>query len=171
MLTKDGNKKNKKRIINMNLKEEGFTLLELLITTVVLGVGILALIGMQVAAISGNSSANQMTVATTLAQDQIEQLKRLSFFDAALTDSNTGNNGALTNSADDESFDQTDASNPINESGGTTGLRRYRRFWNIADNTPIQGTKTVVVFVYWGTVDNETGLTQHRVIIPTTIGR
>ena len=155
----------------MNLKEKGFTLIELMIAMIVLGIGILALIEMQVAAMSGNSSANQMTIATTLAQDQIERLKGLSFFDAALTDTNVGNNGALTNPTDDESFDLTDASNPINESGGTTGLRRYRRFWNIADNTPIQGVKTVVVFVYWGTVDEDTGLTQHRVIIPTTIGQ
>jgi hypothetical protein len=82
-----------------------------------------------------------------------------------------GNNGSLTNPTDDESFDQTDAGNPINESSGTTGLRRYRRFWSIADDTPIQGVKTIVVFVYWGTVDEDTGLTQHRVIIPTTIGQ
>ena len=155
----------------MNLKEKGFSLIELMIAMIVLGIGILALIEMQVAAMSGNSSANQMTIATTLAQDQIERLKGLSFFDAALTDTNGGNNGALTNPTDDESFDLTDASNPINESGGTTGLRRYRRFWNIADNTPIQGVKTVVVFVYWGTVDGATGLTQHWVMIPTTIGQ
>lgn len=155
----------------MNLKEKGFTLIELMIAMIVLGIGILALIQMQVAAMSGNSSANQMTIATTLAQDQIERLKGLSFFDATVTDTNGGNNGALTNPTDDESFDLTDASNPINESGGTTGLRRYRRFWNIADNTPIQGVKTVVVFVYWGTVDGDTGLTQHWVMIPTTIGQ
>jgi len=158
-------------MMSMNLKEKGFSLIELMIAMIVLGIGILALIEMQVAAMSGNSSANQMTIATTLAQDQIERLKGLSFFDAALTDTNTGNNGALTNPTDDESFDLTDASNPINESGGTTGLRRFRRFWNIADNTPIQGVKTVVVFVYWGTVDGDTGLTQHWVMIPTTIGQ
>jgi len=158
-------------MMSMNLKEKGFTLIELMIAMIVLGIGILALIEMQVAAMSGNSSANQMTIATTLAQDQIERLKGLSFFDAALTDTNAGNNGALTNPTDDESFDLTDASNPMNESGGTTGLRRYRRFWNIADNTPIQGVKTVVVFVYWGTVDGDTGLTQHWVMIPTTIGQ
>ena len=60
----------------MNLKEKGFTLIELMIAMIVLGIGILALIQMQVAAMSGNSSANQMTIATTLAQDQIEQAKK-----------------------------------------------------------------------------------------------
>jgi type IV pilus modification protein PilV len=171
MLTKDGKKKNKKRrMISMNVQEEGFTILELLVAMLVLAVGILALIDMQVAAISGNSSANQMTVATTLAQDQIEQLKRLDFFDTALADTKVGNNGTLTTPTNAASFDHVDANNPINESGGTTGLRRYRRFWNVADNTPITGVKTVVVFVYWGTVEG-TGLTQHRVIIPTTVGQ
>ena len=166
-------------MMSMNLKEKGFTLIELMIAMVVLGIGILALIQMQVAAMSGNSSANQMTVATTLAQDQIERLKSLSYFDAALTDANVGNNGALMTPPNEASFDHTNADNPnpdnnpnpINETGGNTGLTRYRRFWNIADNTPIQGVKTVVVFVYWGTVDGGTGLTPHRVIIPTTIGQ
>jgi len=160
----------------MTLKEKGFTLIELMIAITVLGVGILALIQMQVAAINGNSSANYMTTATTLAQDQIEQLNNLSFFDTALADTNTGNNGALTNPPNAASFDQTDPNNlnpvdAIDERGGTTGLRRYRRFWNIADNTPIQGVKTVVVFVYWGTVNAGTGLTSHRVMISTTRGQ
>ena len=154
----------------MNVKERGFTILELLLATVILLIGILGLIGLQAAAISGNSSANQMTVATTLAQDQIEQLKRLDFYDAALAD-DVANNATLTNPPNIGSIDHADANNPIDEKGGTTGLRRYQRFWNVADNTPITGVKTIVVFVYWGTVDNATGLTQHRVIIPTTIGQ
>jgi type IV pilus modification protein PilV len=157
-------------MMSMNLKEKGFTLLELMIAMVVLAIGILALIQMQVAAMSGNSSANQMTTAVTLAQDQIERLKGLSFFDNALADT-VSNNATLNNPPNTGSIDHADASNPINESGGTTGLRRYYRFWNIADNTPISGVKTVVVCVYWGTVDGGTGLTQHRVIMPTTIGQ
>jgi type IV pilus modification protein PilV len=159
-------------MLSMKLKEEGFTIIELLIAVVVLAVGILALIEMQVAAINGNGSANHMTVATTLAQDQIERLKRLDYFDTALKDdTDKANNGALTTPTATTSFDHTDANNPLNESGVTTpGLRRYYRFWNVADNTPIPGLKTVVVFVYWGPVDG-TGLTPHHVMIPTTIGQ
>ena len=163
--------------MTMNLKEKGSTLLEMMIAVLVLGVGILALIQMQVAVMNGNLSANQMTTATTLAQDEIEQLKRLALTNAALTDSNAGNNGSLTSiPTNASSFDRTNANNPspnnianpIDERGGTTGLRRYYRFWNVAPNTPTQGATTVVVFVGWGALTN--GIPRHRVMVPTIIG-
>ena len=153
--------------MSMNLKEKGFTILEVLIGVVILGIGLLGLIEMQVAAVTGNTSANLMSVATTLAQDQIEKLRNLSFTDPNLADI-VANNATLGNPPNIASIDHADPNNPIDDSGGTTGLRRYLRFWNIADNTPITGVKTVVVFVYWGTVNGATGLTQHRVMIPTT---
>jgi type IV pilus assembly protein PilV len=71
MLAKAGKKNKKIRMMNMDGQEKGFSLVELLVAITILAFGILGLIGMQVAAITGNSSANQMTVATTLAQDQI----------------------------------------------------------------------------------------------------
>jgi len=153
----------------MNVKEEGFTLLELMIAMIVLGIGIFALIQMQVAAMSGNLSANQMTTAMTLAQDEIEQLKRLALTNGALTDSNAGNNADLTSTPNAASLEHTDVNNPIDERGGATGLRRYRRFWNIADDTPTQGAKTVVVFVFWGAMEAN-GLPRHRVMVQTIIG-
>ena len=156
-------------MMSMNLKEKGFTLIELVIAMIVLGIGILALIQMQVAAINGNLSANQLTTAITLAQDEIEQFKRLALTDATLTDSNAGNNANLTSTPNAASLEHTDANNPIDERGGTTGLRRYHRFWNVADDTPTQGAKTVVVFVFWGAVEAN-GLPRHRVMVPTIIG-
>ncbi len=154
-------------MLNMHLKEKGFSMLEVLISIVILGIGILGLIEMQVAAITGNTSANRMSVGTTLAQDQIEKLRSLSYSDANLADV-VANNATLSNPPNIGSIDHADPNNPIDDSGGTTGLRLYYRFWNIADNTPIQGVKTVVVFVYWGTVNGATGLPQHCVMIPTT---
>ena len=153
----------------MNLKEKGFTLLELMIAMVVLAIGILALIQMQVAAMSGNSSANQMTTALTLAQDKIEQLKRLALTDDALTDA--GNNADLTSTASLEHADTADVNTLLNERGVTTGpgLKRYYRCWNVANDTPTQGAKTVVVFVFWGAVEAN-GLPRHRVMVPTIIG-
>ncbi|WAC06331.1 MAG: prepilin-type N-terminal cleavage/methylation domain-containing protein [Thermodesulfobacteriota bacterium] len=151
----------------MNLKEKGFTLVELMIAVVVLAIGILGLIGLQVAAMNGNLSANKMTTAMTLAQDEIEQLKRLPLTNGALTDA--GNNDKLTSPANAASFEHTDANNPINESGENTGLGGYYRFWNVADDTPTQGAKTVVVFVFWGAMDAN-GLPRHRVMVPTIIG-
>jgi type IV pilus assembly protein PilV len=152
------------------LKEKGFTLIELLIGILILAIGLLALAHMQVAALNGNYSANCMTVATVLAQDQIERLKILPFNDPALEDTNPDNNNSLSNPTDADSLEHNDPNNPIDERGETAGLRRYQRFWNIADNTPIQGAKTVVVFVYWGAIEAN-GLPRHRVAIPTIIGQ
>ncbi len=151
------------------LKEKGFTLVELLIGILILAIGLLALAHMQVAALNGNFSANCMTVATVLAQDQIERLKTLPFTAPELVDTDPDNNANLSNPTDADSFEHTDANNPIDERGETNGLRRYQRFWNVADNTPTEGTKTVVVFVYWGAI-GENGLPRHRIVITTIIG-
>jgi len=159
----------------MNGQEKGFTLVELMIAAVVLAVGILGLIGLQVAAINGNLSANEMTTAVTLAQDEIEQLKRLPLTNAALTDNNTGNNADLASiPANANNFDRSNINNPgaianpINESGGNAGLTRYFRFWNVAPNTPTTGATTVVVFVGWGPLTN--GIPRHLVRVQTIIG-
>ncbi len=72
----------------------GLTLIEVMIAMVVLSVGLLAVASMQVVAIQVNSSAQQLTRATTLVQDKIEELLALPFTDPSLTDSN--DNGCET---------------------------------------------------------------------------
>jgi type IV pilus assembly protein PilV len=52
----------------------GFTLLEVMIAMVILGVALLGLAGLQVVSLRGNSLASGITEATTIAQDQLEQL-------------------------------------------------------------------------------------------------
>jgi len=53
---------------------QGFTLLEVVIAMLILAIALLGLAGLQVVAVQGNSLASQMTEATMLAQDQLEQL-------------------------------------------------------------------------------------------------
>lgn len=160
-------------MVRINFRgNRGFTLLEVLIALAILSVGLLALAQMQIAAINGNLSASKMTIATTLAQDKIEELKGLDYDDAQLADTNPFNNDNMTDPSL-PSFhppDHEDSNNPIDESGGITGLRRYTRIWNIADNTPTSGVKTVVVIVFWGDINPATNLPRHRVIVPTIIG-
>lgn len=55
----------------------GFTLIEILITIVVIVVGCLAILSLQIAAMRGSSQADNRTVAVFLAESEIERLKAL----------------------------------------------------------------------------------------------
>ena len=57
----------------------GFTLLEVMITVTILAIGLLGLAGLQIVAIKGNSFGQQMSVASTLAQNQLEQLRQIPY--------------------------------------------------------------------------------------------
>jgi len=106
--------------------EKGFSLIEILIAITIFAIGMLAVGKMQITAIKGNSFANDLTKATTLAQDRMEKLIGLSYTD---TDLNA------------TALDHNDPNNPVDG--------RYNISWNIATNTPIINTKTIRVNVGW----------------------
>jgi prepilin-type N-terminal cleavage/methylation domain-containing protein len=56
--------------------QKGFTLLEVMISVIILSVALLALAGLQIISIRGNSFGGTMTEAVTLARDKIEDLKK-----------------------------------------------------------------------------------------------
>ncbi|MCS6316683.1 MAG: type IV pilus modification protein PilV, partial [Nitrospira sp.] len=53
----------------------GFTLIEGLVATAILGVGVLALAGMQAIALARNVDANELTRVTNLASDMTERIQ------------------------------------------------------------------------------------------------
>lgn len=55
--------------------QRGFTLIEILVTVVVLSVGLLGLAGLQAAALKFNSTAYQRSQATVLIYDMIERIR------------------------------------------------------------------------------------------------
>lgn len=57
------------------LDTKGFTLVEVLIAIVILAIGLLAVASLQVSAIHGNAFGNEVTQATFLGQDKLEDLK------------------------------------------------------------------------------------------------
>ncbi|OGC94835.1 MAG: hypothetical protein A2142_03655 [candidate division Zixibacteria bacterium RBG_16_48_11] len=62
--------------IRMKLKgKQGFTLLEVMVAMIVLGIGLLGLAPMLVLSMQGNQFSREVTEAAFLAQDRIEQLK------------------------------------------------------------------------------------------------
>lgn len=58
-------------------KNGGITILEVMVSMVILAFGILALAPLIVISMYGNSYSNELTVANAIAQEQIEQLKSL----------------------------------------------------------------------------------------------
>lgn len=55
--------------------DKGFTLIEIMIAILVLVVGLLGVAGVATTVINGNAFGKEMTTATTLAQDKMEELR------------------------------------------------------------------------------------------------
>jgi len=64
---------------NKKNSEDGFTLIEALIALFVLTIGVLGMMTLQTNAIRGNYRANTMTIATSIASRQVEELRNLPF--------------------------------------------------------------------------------------------
>ena len=98
----------------------GFTLMEVMIALVILSIGLLGLAGLQVMAIKGNSFGQQMTVASTMAQNQLEALRESA--------------GSLSTGND-----------TVTDQNGIT----YTRSWVVAADTPQVDMDTVDITVSW----------------------
>ena len=64
--------------------KKGFTLIEMLVGLVLLAIGLLAIAGMQIRSVNGNSFSANLTQASILAQDRFESLRQLDFTHAEL---------------------------------------------------------------------------------------
>ena len=118
---------------------KGFTLVEVLIALAIFAVGILGAATMQISSISENSHAMRITEAATIASSELESLIGVSFDDTTLADNNnTGTNAGLTG------LDNTDETGKLAD-GGPVAQGSYTLFWNVADDYPVVGTKTVRV--------------------------
>ncbi len=157
--------------INMFHKNNnGFTLIEVMITLAVLFVGILAMSLMQVQAIKGNSSAFSRTNANAIALTFLEELRRIPFDDSNLTagtDLNAGKAPAGGNpipaNADHQynpanfpalsGMYQISGNNIVDNSG-----KQFQLFWNVITTSITVGTNTyspyctIRLFMYWNTL-------------------
>lgn len=113
-------------------KEQGFTIIEVLMAISIFAIGLLAVATMQYGAIRVNSTASKVTIRSTYAQDRLEQLAALPFTHAFLTDT------------DADVGDFTSHDDQANDPPG------YAITWRVDDNNPIQGTKLIEVTVTEG---------------------
>src|SRR5512139_4156912 len=66
------------------MNQRGFSLMEVLIGLVVLAVALLSIGGMQLASVRGSHFSSDLTQATVLAQNKLEELKNLPYSDPKL---------------------------------------------------------------------------------------
>lgn len=118
--------------------QAGFTLIEVLIAIVIFSFGILAVAAMQITSIQGNAKSRLTSEASNVAYSEMDRLLTLDFADVQLI--NTDNDGVLT----DSTVATADGSNPNNPL-----FNNYNVFWNIVDDAPYAGVKTVGVVVTW----------------------
>lgn len=122
-------------------KQDGFTLIEVIIALFILSVAILGAASMQTTAIFGNNTASRLTGAATQGENQLETLLNLPTDDVTLTDVNSAApNGGLTG------LDNTDVVGRLAD-GGPIVRDGYTVFWNVADNYPVFGIKTIRVHI------------------------
>jgi type IV pilus assembly protein PilV len=101
-------------------KEDGYTLIEVLIAVTIFAVGLLAVAGMQTSAIRMNSTAGTLTNLSTWGMDKIEELSALRY------------------------------SHPLLDSAGNPHQERlgdYTISWTVIDNNPMTNTKNITVTV------------------------
>ena len=101
-------------------KENGYTLIEVLIALTIFAVGLLAVASMQTAAVRMNSTADKLTNLSTWGMDKIEELSALPYSDPLLDS----------------------AVNPYQEQLGD-----YTISWTVVKNDPIKDTKHITVTV------------------------
>lgn len=112
-------------------KDQGFTLIEILIALTIFSVGMLAVGAMQVSSIKVNSTANKITKRMTRAQDKLEELMSLPYNDPWLQDLGDPPSGL-------------DSAGNIHEETTSDG---YTISWTVTNDSPVSNAKLVTVTV------------------------
>ncbi len=123
-------KKDRQAAIKKSQKDEGFTLIEVLIAISILAVGLLAVATMQITSIKVNSAAGQITDRITLAQDKLEELMALPYSSPWLEDLGDPPSGTDTNGNTHQ--ETTDG---------------YTISWTVTDDALVSNTKLITVTV------------------------
>jgi prepilin-type N-terminal cleavage/methylation domain-containing protein len=140
-------------------RQEGFSLVEVLIALFILAVGLLGLALFQTTAIKGNAIASKWTVATALAQDRLERFRH-----APWTSIQDNVPGGFTPGTQPQQADYA----PLlaGTIGDNTNVRgtTYYRVWDVTPDTSIATTlTTITVWCCW----RDNALKWHNVMLVT----
>ncbi len=138
-------------------RQNGFTMIEVFFAVFIIVFVLFALNKMTVLVMRSNSFNDRTSSAIDLAQDKMEELKSALPTSAILLDLQTANNNDLATTSN---FDFQESN--LDGLGRPGGI--YTRTWNIADNIPKVGMKSVAVIVSW--IDP---MGNHRVLLRTIL--
>jgi type IV pilus assembly protein PilV len=134
------------------LKQEGYTLLEVLIAITILAFGLLAVATMQVRAIKTNAIASSISQGLTLGQAKVEELMNLAYSHPALSDTDgDGTNQDADDDGVDDDGDNFGLSHTVGNADNNTPATNdgYTISWNVAVDEPVISSKTIRVIVTW----------------------
>ncbi|MFQ5737019.1 MAG: prepilin-type N-terminal cleavage/methylation domain-containing protein [Thermodesulfobacteriota bacterium] len=137
-------------------REEGFTLVEVLIAIVLVSVALISLAGLLTSTMINTNLGKNTTVAANLAQQKIESLKMMGAVDFdTVTDSASGS-------------DPITAVNPdmVEDYGAIAGYPNFRREVYITDGSAPVNSKDVAVRVVWAD-----SIGTHSNLLRTTLAR
>ncbi len=104
----------------------GFSLVEVLVAILILGIALLGMAGLTVGIMKHNKFSRDTTVATTLAQEKMEDIQREGYPGISHTDA------VITQNY-----------------GDIPGFPLFRRVTFVDANAPVAGFKKVTVMVFW----------------------
>ncbi len=132
-------------------KNNGFTMIEVMLSIVIVMIGIFAVMSLVMITVKGNLQSKGVTIATTMAQGKLEEIN------------NTNHNAAGYNAIVSDPLDPGDA-----VGSETHNTVTYYRTVNVQDDTPSLNTKTVTVDVFWGPLAG-TSTTHNNVELQTVV--
>ncbi|WP_136808422.1 type IV pilus modification protein PilV [Desulfosediminicola flagellatus] len=131
-------------------QDDGFTLIEALISMLVLSIGILSFYTLQLTSVQQNARASNITVATNWAAEKIEDIISYPYDNLLDVDGDGTSKDTDANGIDDDGNyfglnDTTIAAKPDGQQNSPDG--KYTISWNVALDQPLPGNKTIRVHV------------------------
>lgn len=127
--------------------QAGASLVEMMVAISLFAIGTLAVLSMTTGSFQFNDASRSVDEATNLARTTLERLMSLPYDDPLLRD-NTADGFAGLDDQDGATADYHSGNAAIFISNIYSGSR-YQVFWNIANNLPVNGSKTISAVVVW----------------------